>query len=95
MVGLIEAAASFNSLIDTFKLVPFVISAHDEEQDWESLRETIRLLDGDATGIGIPTGGGLVYYPDQSIEPIRHPLYEFSMRDGAINSRLLIPHYEP
>lgn len=89
MFGLVEA--SVNKLIDTFKLVPFIISAHDEKREWKNLRETIQLLEGEARGIGIPAGGGMVYYPDQSIEPIRHPLYEFSIRDGVIDSRVLIP----
>ena len=95
MFGLVEADASLNKLIDTFKLVPFIISAHGEKQEWKSLKETIQLLDGDAKGIGIPTGGGLAYYPDQSIEPIRHPLYEFSRSGGVIDSRLLIPPHKP
>jgi cyanophycinase len=94
MFGLIEEEASLNKLIDTFKLVPFIISAHEEQQEWKSLKETIQLLDGTVKGIGIPRGGGMAYYPDQSIEPIRHHLHEFSVRDGAIDSRLLIPHQE-
>jgi len=94
LFGLVEAEASFNKLIDTFKLVPFIISAHEEKQEWKSLKHTIQLLDGSAKGIGIPTGGGLVYHPDHSIEPIRHPLFEFSMKDGVINSRFLIPLQE-
>jgi peptidase E len=94
LFGLIEGEAPRSKLIDTFKLVPFVISAHEENRDWKSLKETIQLLDGDARGIGIPTGGGLVCYPDQSIAPIRRPLYEFSSRGGAIDSRLLAPDWK-
>jgi hypothetical protein len=78
----------------TFKLVPFIISVHDERQEWKSLRETIQLLNGTAGGIGIPTGGGLVYYPDQSIEAIRYPLYEYTMRDGIMNHSLVIARQE-
>ena len=83
-----------NKLIDTFKLVPFIISAHDERQEWKSLRETIQLLNGSAKGIGISSGGGMVYHADQSIEAIRHALNEFSMRDGVIRHSLLIPKQE-
>jgi len=92
LFGLVEIEGSFNKLIDTFKLVPFIVSAHEEEREWASLKETIQLLNGTATGIGIPTGGGLVYRPDQSIEAIRHPLYELSMRDGVISYSLLMPN---
>jgi cyanophycinase len=93
MFGMVEEEP-VNKLIDTFKLVPFIISAHDEKQEWKSLRETIQLLNGSAKGIGISSGGGMVYYPDQSIEAIRHPLNEYSMRDGIIRYSLLIPKQE-
>jgi len=80
-----------NKLIDTLKLVPFIIGAHEEKQEWRSLKEAVELLNGSAQGIGIPMGGGLIYYPDQSIEAIRYPLSEFSMREGLIHSNLLLP----
>lgn len=85
---------SLNKLIDTFKLVPFIIGAHEEKQEWKSLRDAIELLDGSASGIGIPAGGGLIYYPDQTVEAIRYPLHEFSMREGRISSSLLLPKQE-
>ena len=94
LFGLVEVEESFNKLIDTFKLVPFIISVHDERQEWKSLRETIQLLNGTAGGIGIPTGGGLVYYQDQSIEAIRYPFSEYTMRDGIMNHSLVIARQE-
>jgi peptidase E len=94
LFGLVEVEESFNKLIDTFKLVPFIISVHDERQGWKSLRETIQLLNGTAGGIGIPTGGGLVYHPDQSIEAIRYPFSEYTMRDGIMNHSLVIARQE-
>lgn len=90
LFGLVEKE-SLNTLIDTFKLLPFIISAHEEKQEWKSLTEAIQLLNGAAPGIGIPAGGGLIYYPDQSIEAIRYPLHEFSMRDQVTSHSLLIP----
>jgi cyanophycinase len=91
LFGLTQEEGSHNKLIDTFKLVPFMIGAHEERQEWRKLREAIELLDGSANGIGIPTGGGLIYYPDHSIEAIRYPLTELSMREGLIRSNLLLP----
>lgn len=91
LFGLAEVEGSFNRLFDTFKLVPYLISAHDEREDWRSLRETIQLLDGAAKGIGIPTGGGMVCYQDQSIEAIRFPLLELSISDGKIRYNVLAP----
>ena len=88
--GLVQTD-SRNQLIETFKLVPFMIGAHEEGQAWESLREAIELLNGSAAGIGLPTGGGLIYFPDGSIEAIRYPLSEFSIREGLISSSLRLP----
>jgi cyanophycinase len=93
LFGLVEEKP-VNKLIDTFKLVPFMIGAHEEKEEWRSLSETIQLLNGTAKGIGIPTGGGLIYYPDQSIEAIRYPLYEFTMVDEVVTHSLLVPYHE-
>ncbi|HEV8344762.1 MAG TPA: Type 1 glutamine amidotransferase-like domain-containing protein [Candidatus Binatia bacterium] len=85
---------SANKLIDTFKLIPFVIGAHEEKEKWNRLTEAVQQLNGSANGIGIPSGGGMVYHPDHSIEAIRYPLYEFSLRDGLVSDSLLIPKQE-
>jgi cyanophycinase len=92
--GLIDEGQPREELIETFKLIPFVIDAHDEKQKWLRLKRAIRLLDGAAKGIGIPSGGGLIYYPHQSIEAIRYALYEFSIHDGEIKDALLMPRNE-
>lgn len=92
LYGLTERESSFDGLIETFKLVPFIIGAHEERQGWERLKRTLRLLNAAAKGIGIPTGGGLVYHPDQSIEAIRHPLYAFSIEGEEIRHELLLPN---
>lgn len=91
LCGLIEREQSFDGLIETLQLVPFIIGAHEEKQGWERLKRTLQLLNGAAKGIGIPTGGGLVYHPEQSIEAIRHPLYVFSAEGGEIRHDLLLP----
>ena len=91
LYGLVEAEDSFNKVIDTFKLVPFIIGAHEEKQEWIGLRRVIELMDGSAIGIGIPTGGGIIYHPDQSLEAIRYPVTEFSMKDGALSQSLVFP----
>lgn len=94
LYGLIGGETARGELLDTFKLIPFVIDAHDEKREWVRLKKAVRLLDGTAKGIGIPTGGGLIYYPNQSIEAIKHPLYEFSIQDGRIKEALLMPENE-
>lgn len=82
---------STGNLIYTFRLVPFIVSVHEEDGEWQDLQESLRLAQGAVRGIGIPTGGGLIYHADHSIEPIRYPVYEFRLEDDQIKHNLLIP----
>lgn len=78
----------------TFRLVPAVLSAHDEEDDWPSLRRLLaskEVAELSVRGLGIPTGGGLVYHPDGAVEPVRHALHELVREDGAVRHSLLFP----
>jgi cyanophycinase len=74
-------------------LVPYVISAHDEKDSWAGLKETLRGLGKPVNGIGIPTGAGMVYHADRSIEAIRYPLHQFSRDDGGISEKLILPTF--
>jgi cyanophycinase len=78
-------------LLDTFKLVPFVVDAHDEGRQWERLRGALRLLRGTARGVGIPAGGGMIYYPEGRVEAVRRPLHELSFEGGTIKESSLHP----
>lgn len=82
-------------LLETFKLVPFAVDAHDEGRQWGRLRGALRLLRGTAKGIGIPTGGGMVYHPEGRVEAVRRPLYELSFVGEAIKESSLPPAREP
>ena len=74
--------AADGSLIETFKLVPFIIGAHEESDDWKTTTELLRLSGPGTTAIGLPTGGGAIYHPDHTIEPLRHPLVRLSLKEG-------------
>jgi cyanophycinase len=76
-------------LLDVFKLVPMVIDTHDERAEWARLSRTIHLLEGAATGLGIPSGGGVVVHADSTIEPLRRPAHEFRFEDGRVTHSLL------
>jgi peptidase E len=78
-------------LLKTFGLVPFVIGAHQEEEDWELLKEMVQRAGAATRGIGIPAGGGCIYHRTQFIEPIRHPLVEFSMQGEDLKHSILFP----
>jgi peptidase E len=84
-------AASPAGRLDTFKLVPFVIAAHDAGRQWGRLRGALRLSGGAVRGIGIPAGGGMIYYPGGRVEAIRRPLHELSAEGGGVRDALLLP----
>jgi cyanophycinase-like exopeptidase len=89
--GIVEAPDSpATELIDVFSLVPLVIDTHDEGTNWERLSRTIHSLQGAATGIGIPSGGGVVVHPDNTIEPLRRPAHEFFFDGTQVTDSLLV-----
>lgn len=91
LYGLTERRESQAGLVDAFKLVPFVIDAHDEGRRWGRLRAALRLLGGGARGIGIPAGGGMIYHPGGRVEPVGRPLHELSFGGGEVKDALLLP----
>ncbi|HEX2268572.1 MAG TPA: Type 1 glutamine amidotransferase-like domain-containing protein [Pyrinomonadaceae bacterium] len=80
-----------NRLFDTFKLVPFVVDAHDERNAWRNLRQSLRFCGGVVNGIGLPAGGGLIYHTNHTIEAIRYPAVELFLKNGEIVQSLLMP----
>lgn len=79
------------TLVEPLKLVPAIIGVHEEKDEWRTLRKLMRLSDVPVRGLGIPTGGGLVYHPDQTVEPVRHPVVEVLEVEGKLAGSLLFP----
>jgi peptidase E len=78
-------------LFDTLRLVPFVVDAHDEPS-WVRLSQIVPKAGENAKGVGIPSGGGAVYHPDFSMEPVRHPVVEVTQtEEGGARQALLFP----
>lgn len=77
-------------IFDTFRLVPFVIDVHDEPS-WLRLSQIVPRAGEHARGFGIPTGGGALYHPDHSMEPVRQPLTEIVRTDEGTTQALLFP----
>jgi peptidase S51-like protein len=77
-------------LFDTFRIVPFVIDVHDEPS-WARLAQIVPRAGEHARGFGIPSGGGALYHPDYSVEPVRHPLVEMSLTEEGVRQALLFP----
>ena len=86
-----EGDLTQNRLFDTFKLVPFVIDAHDEKNSWRNLRQSLEFCGGVVNGIGLPAGGGLIYHTNHTVESIRYPAVELFLDNGEIYQSLLMP----
>jgi cyanophycinase-like exopeptidase len=84
-----EGAPSEDLLIRTFGLAPFIVGVHDEKNEWHDIRRVLNMTKSGFRAIGIPSGGGLIYHPDRSIEPIRKTLYEFVLEDEHTKVNIL------
>jgi Peptidase family S51 len=84
-----EGAQSEDLLIRTFGLVPFIVGVHDEKNEWHDIRQVLNMTKSGFPAIGIPSGGGLIYHPDHSIEPVHKTLYEFALEDEHIKVNIL------
>jgi cyanophycinase len=92
--GIVEApATSATELLDVFKLVPAVVDTHDESADWARLSRAIESLRGAATGLGIPSGGGVIAHPDGTLEPLRRPAQQFRF-EGTHVTRSALPNVD-
>lgn len=75
---------------DTLQLVPFIIDVH-ADHDWLNLSKRIKLEENQINGYGIPYGGGMIYYPDMSLEAIRFQCHEISNVDNNIDRSIILP----
>lgn len=81
--GIVETPnAEGTELLDVFDLVPLVVDAHDERAVWARLSRAIQTLDGSVTGLGIPTGGGVIAHMDGAIEALRHPAHRLTFESA-------------
>lgn len=81
--------SSATELLNLFDLVPMIVDAHDERAGWTRLTRTIQLLSGSMTGLGIPTGGGVIAHPDGTIEALRHPVHTVTFEGVGVTHSLL------
>jgi cyanophycinase len=89
--AIVERDESSRELIETFNLVPAIVDVHDEQRDWAHLASTVALLEGAASGIGIPKGGGAIFHPDGSLEAVRRPLHEVCIGKSGPSCNLIVP----
>ena len=89
--GWTEKAASSRELFDTFALVPFLIGVHGEREGWQDVVQILELLDTESVeALGIPSGGGAIYRPDNTVEPIRYRVERFKAAENGMPKNVLL-----
>lgn len=78
-------------LLDTLKIVPFIVTTGDGAKE---LKTIIELSDSMKKGFIIPSGGMLVYYPDQTVSAVRRGMDEVIFSDGAFKQSIVLPEVE-
>lgn len=64
------------------QIIPACIGAHEEASEWVNLKALISHHKGKSRGLGIPFGGALIWYPDQSFEAVYHPVHQWVYFEG-------------
>lgn len=95
MRGWKKTADGEYSLFSALQVVPAIIDAHDQENEWNRLALAVMESGAFTRGFGIPFGGALIYYPDYSFEAIRMPVTEFSLIEDHFHRSLIIPGKNP
>ena len=80
-----------NQTLATFQFVKCWIDAHDEQQDWVRLRETVTASKARGEGIGIPARAGAIVHPDQSLEVVRLPLRSMVRTASTVEEATIAP----
>ncbi|RMH21688.1 MAG: peptidase [Acidobacteria bacterium] len=93
--GYVGAANGGERFLHTFALCHHVVGVHQEAEDWAPLERAVRELGGHVQGYGIPAGGGLLYHPDLTLEPLRRPVVELRMSGREVDRQILLPAVEP
>lgn len=93
LAGSPEEPSSAGEFFDTMKLVPFLVAAHDEARDWAPLKLGLSTRETYIKGLGIPAGGGFIYHPDHTVEPLGQALIEVSREkdENQFVQNLLMP----
>jgi cyanophycinase-like exopeptidase len=82
------------SLFATFGFLPFYVGAHEEKEDWASLRKIGGLSGETAEAIGIPSGGG-IRYANGEVEILSQPVFHFAIRGGQTSESVIYQESHP
>lgn len=86
-----SGGAAAGKLIDTFRFLPHLVGAHEEAEEWRSLKAAVERMGEHVCGYGIPAGGGFIYHPDHTVQPLRRPLVELRLRGRELRQNVLMP----
>lgn len=80
-------------IFNPFQVIPFCIAAHEKKSEWAQLKTLVKDKKGFARGLGIPAGGGLIYYPDLSLEAVKQPVQEliYNVEENTLVASLIMP----
>lgn len=59
-------------------LVPALVGAHEEAEDWLPLKRRMAATRDRVRGLGIPMGAALLFHPDGTAEAVRRPIHELT-----------------
>ncbi len=77
--------------IETSKILPYLIGAHEEASGWRTLKEGVQRAGPHTPGYGVPFGGALLCHPDRTLEPLGKPTCELRLRGEEVVENLLFP----
>lgn len=83
-----------SAVVPTFGFLGLYIGVHEEREDWKSLRLALSLQNQPVHGIGIPSGGGVMFYAGE-LYPIRKPLFEIEIGVMGRREGEIYPHRFP
>ncbi|MGD9201387.1 MAG: Type 1 glutamine amidotransferase-like domain-containing protein [Chitinispirillia bacterium] len=78
-------------LSDMFRLVPLIIDFRNEHNGWDSLQKAVHLTGENNIGVGIPSGGGIIFKPDWTIEAVRYPVTKYVNSSKRIKKYIIEP----
>lgn len=78
-------------IIDTLKIVPFLVGTGHNYNEWKNLKSLISDSESMKRGIGISAGSGIIYHPDQTVEVLNKLVDEFVMNQNVIQQTILLP----
>ncbi len=73
--------------------VPCLIGAHEEESDWQGLKQAMHLSAGCFKGLGLPFGSGVLAQNSGEVTALRQSVACFEWGEDKIQESWLAPEW--